>query len=216
MNKYLSFGAGVNSVAMLLLLIDEEEDFETVFVNQGGEHPETYQYLDYLKKQNFTITEIKPFYQNCNSLLEYCNKHKMVPIRMNRWCSYRFKVEPFLKYISKPCVNFVGIAFDERHRAKQLKDTRIKNVFPLIERKITRKKCIEIIKNHNLDIPPKSGCWFCPFQNQKQVRELFLNHFDLYQKLKEMEKWNGSYVWFNKSISKMAMENIPPLCLGFK
>ena len=31
MKKYLSFGGGVNSVAMMLLMLDLKEDFEAIF-----------------------------------------------------------------------------------------------------------------------------------------------------------------------------------------
>jgi len=41
---YLSFGGGVNSVAMLLMLLDTKEyEFEAVFVDTGCEYPETYE-----------------------------------------------------------------------------------------------------------------------------------------------------------------------------
>jgi tRNA U34 2-thiouridine synthase MnmA/TrmU len=33
MRNYLSFGGGVNSVAMMLLLLDEGIEFEAVYVN---------------------------------------------------------------------------------------------------------------------------------------------------------------------------------------
>lgn len=38
----LSYGAGVNTVAMLLRLVDEGWRGQIVFADTGGEHPETY------------------------------------------------------------------------------------------------------------------------------------------------------------------------------
>ena len=46
--NYLSFGGGVNSVALMLWLIDHGIEFEAVFSNHGGDYPETYDYLDML------------------------------------------------------------------------------------------------------------------------------------------------------------------------
>ena len=45
MKEYLSFGGGVNSTALMLLLLDEGIEFESVFVNHGGDYPETYEYV---------------------------------------------------------------------------------------------------------------------------------------------------------------------------
>ena len=43
----LSFGGGVNSVALMVVLLREEMPFdEAVFADTGGEVPETYEYLE--------------------------------------------------------------------------------------------------------------------------------------------------------------------------
>ena len=43
----LSFGGGVNSAALMVVLIQEGLPFdEAVFADTGGEVPETYQYLE--------------------------------------------------------------------------------------------------------------------------------------------------------------------------
>lgn len=46
MKKYLSFGGGVNSVAMMLMLLDQKDDFEAIFVDHGTDWPETYEYFE--------------------------------------------------------------------------------------------------------------------------------------------------------------------------
>ena len=53
MKQYLSFGGGINSTALLLLLTDRGEEFETIFVNHDGDYPETYEYVDYLREHGF-------------------------------------------------------------------------------------------------------------------------------------------------------------------
>jgi 3'-phosphoadenosine 5'-phosphosulfate sulfotransferase (PAPS reductase)/FAD synthetase len=58
--NYLSFGAGVNSTALMLYLLDRGVDFEAVFVNHGTDYPETYEYVQYLKDNGYRITVIKP------------------------------------------------------------------------------------------------------------------------------------------------------------
>lgn len=39
MNEYLSYGAGVNSTALMLYLLDQGWDGEIIFVDHGGDHP---------------------------------------------------------------------------------------------------------------------------------------------------------------------------------
>lgn len=190
--NYLSFGAGVNSTGLLLLLKDQNVEFETIFVDHETDLPETYKYVDYLKKKGFDITIIKPNYEGYSSLYEYCKFRKFLPSIYLRWCTYRFKLQPIWKFAEKPCNMFIGISFDERHRAipkykqKQAKGIKIK--YPLIEQHITRNDCIKIIKKHGLKIPIKSGCWICPYQSPKQLTWLYLNHRDLFLKLVELEK----------------------------
>ena len=70
MRNYLSFGGGVNSVAMHLYLLEHGKehgigDFEAVFVDHGTDWPETYEYLnmfqDRLKKRGHKpVTVLKP------------------------------------------------------------------------------------------------------------------------------------------------------------
>ena len=56
MKKYLSHGMGVNSRALMLLLEDEGIEFENVFVNHGGDYPETYEYVIYLKDKGIRFS----------------------------------------------------------------------------------------------------------------------------------------------------------------
>jgi len=51
MKNYLSFGGGVNSVALYLYLLDQKVEFEAVFVDHGTDWPETYDYVEMFKKK---------------------------------------------------------------------------------------------------------------------------------------------------------------------
>jgi 3'-phosphoadenosine 5'-phosphosulfate sulfotransferase (PAPS reductase)/FAD synthetase len=59
--RYLSFGGGVNSTALLLLMADEGMEFETVFVNHGGDYPETYAYVELLRERGYIAGRRRPF-----------------------------------------------------------------------------------------------------------------------------------------------------------
>lgn len=223
--QYLSFGAGVNSTALLLLLTDRGENFETVFVNHGGDYPETYEYADYLRKEGFEITEvIPPTYCGCTTIEQYIFKYKFAPGRFMRWCTQHFKVVPFLKYIEPPCTVLIGFGFDEKHRAeKRTKKHKLEEDvtyrYSLIDAKMSREDCIALIREHDLDVPNRSTCWFCPFQNKLQLRNLYLNHPDLYKRTVEIENLcsgGGKYFLKTKPLPEIAMEGTPALTSFFK
>lgn len=229
MKQYLSFGGGVNSTALLLLLIDREEKFETVFVNHGGDYPETYEYVDYLRDKGFKITEIIPDYRGCHTLYDYCTQYKIIPVTQFRWCTHYFKILPYFEYIKPnlPCVSFIGFDAGEakrversrNHKVRYKIEHQIKNRFPLFDMGMDRNACIDLIKSHGLSIPPKSGCYFCPFQRNIDYRRLFLERPDLYQKVEELERNRVSkkeiYLRGDKPISDIAMSHTPPLTAYF-
>lgn len=186
MKKYLSYGGGVNSTAMLLLLHDEKEDFESIYVNHGCDWPETKEYVKYISGR-YPIKVLKCNVEGFDNLYEYSWHHKMIPSRARRWCTAKFKVNVINNYVEKPCFSLIGFSIDEDHRAKISSENGIENRFPLIERGIDRKRCIKIIQEHDLPVPIKSGCWFCPFQRVEQWRKLRRKHPNLYCEAKALE-----------------------------
>jgi len=225
MKQYLSFGGGVNSTALLLVLTDRDEEFETVFVNHGGDYPETYAYVDYLRHEGFEITEIiPPVYCGCTTIEQYIYKYKFAPARFMRWCTQHFKVIPFLKHLEPPCIAMLGISYEEKHRAENRKtmhklEENITYRYPLIDAKMNRDDCISLIHEHGLDVPERSTCWFCPFQTKQQIRELYLNHPDLYQravKIEDMCSCGGKYFIKSKPLPEVAMAHTPPLTTYFE
>ena len=186
MKRYLSYGAGVNSEALRLLLTDQGIDFEAVYVDHGCDWPETREFARTIP--NLTI--LKPDVERFFSLYEYCMHYRLVPSHMCRFCTSKFKIQPLYKYFERPCVCFVGMAVDEIHRCKESRESDIYNEFPLATAKMTRKDCKQFILDHHLEVPIKSGCWFCPFQRNDQWRRLKRLHPDLYEKAKILEQTN--------------------------
>jgi hypothetical protein len=72
------------------------------------------------------------------------------------------------KYVEQ----WIGISLDELHRAKDSDVSYIKNVFPLLDLKMTRKDCLAILDKHGFGQTPKSACIACPFRTNEQWREL--------------------------------------------
>lgn len=195
MKNYLSFGGGVNSVALYLYLIEKKVDFEAVFVNHGTDWPETYEYLDMFQewinqKGLRKITVLTPIVKGSNNLYQHCWDHKMVPSFMRRWCTAKFKVRVLHKYFIGPAFEMIGIDADEQRRAKIQIRKNFEVRYPLIEAGIGRSECKGIIKSHGLPIPMKSGCYICPFQRVAQWKELRRKHPDLFCKAFALEQRN--------------------------
>ena len=185
MKEYQSFGYGVNSVALSEVLHHEPLK---LFADTGNESDETYVFQRYYEQIHDVIVLRDPV-QGFTSLYDYCIAYKTVPHRAFRWCTDKFKrqrVNQFYKDDSEPIV-YMGIAYDERHRAKVDKKGKITYRYPLVENGITRKQCIEIINEAGLQVPPKSGCWFCPFQSKQSWIKLLKNHPEQYEKAVQLE-----------------------------
>ena len=195
MKTYLSFGGGVNSVAMMLMMLDQKQEFEAIFVDHETDYPETYEYFnmfqDWLVKNGHQkITILKPDYKNHSSLYDYCYEKKRTPSGLFRWCTGKFKVVPVQKYVEKPCFMLIGIDWGESKRAKISTTKGIENRWPLIENEIDRQGCKDIIKAHGLPVPMKSGCYICPFQKNQQWVELRKKYPELFCKATQLEKRN--------------------------
>ena len=192
MKVYLSHGLGVNSWALYLYLIEQGEvpgvDFEAVAVNHHTDWPESYEYLEMMLAKGYPVTVIEPDVGGIKSLYEYCLKRSIIPARIRRWCTVKFKIGPLEKYQEKPCVVMLGIDAGESHRAKMHEQDGITYDYPLVEAGIDRQGCIEIIRRHGLPVPPKSGCFICPYQRRSQWIELRDKHPELFCKAKGLEE----------------------------
>jgi len=190
----VSFGGGVNSTAMLIALANDGWRGPVVFSDTGCEWPETYCFLDYfedewMRPRGLELTRLSgPPYQcdqNGRTLIDYCEQACKIPIPAVRWCTMSYKVRPVSKWAEECGVTLqhIGIAADERHRAKK----RAGRDYPLVERDITRQGCVDIIQAEGLDVPQKSGCYICPFQRIDQWRELWRRHPELFERAAAIE-----------------------------
>lgn len=211
MKNYLSFGGGVNSVAMMLLLLEQGKEFRSVYVHMP-DWPQTHEYILMLEEKGYPITVIhamptsklgKAFDSN---LYQYCVNARMMP-GFKRWCTVNYKVKVLRNYYQRPCFEMVGISTDESHRAVLRCEDGIERRYPLIENEMSRQDCKTLIKKHGLPLPIKSGCFFCPFQRKAQWQQLRRQHPDLFCKARELEKITGRNLPVsNKPLDKIINE----------
>jgi hypothetical protein len=206
----LSYGAGVNTVAMTLRLLDEGWRGPIVFADTGGEHPETYCHMAWmeeniiqpagatLERVSFaTLTEAEREQARKNAAIGvgrlaqmttlegYCLARYILPLLAVRWCSVMFKWAVLHAWADSRVipVHLIGIAADEAQRVRD--DPAL--AYPLVDWGWTRRDCMEYIKSKGVPIPRKSGCFFCPAQRQSDWKELLDVHPDLYARAEAME-----------------------------
>jgi hypothetical protein len=195
----ISAGMGVNSIAMIIMEFKKGNIMPVVFADTGVEMPETYCYMDYFEKEfmskyDVKITKLHPkthphLYRNDikgMNIEEYCIKYHMIPLGFFRFCTQRWKIEPQDSFSN--VTRYIGFAYDERHRAETAIKRGDNSTYPLIDKKVTRDKCYEIIDNEGLSRPIKSGCFFCPMQRISQWENLYREHRSLYDRAEFMEK----------------------------
>ena len=189
----LSYGGGVNSTALAVLLARQGWKGTVIFCDTGTELPETYEFIElfreWLKKRGIEFIVLDGAYRAAAYRMpvhEYAERNLMLPLARARWCTTEYKVRPAKRWCKEHGLDaetevMVGIAADEAHRLPWAPR-------PLVEWGITRSQCAAIIREAGLPVPVKSGCWLCPFQRRSQWRFLLEKHPELFWKAAELEE----------------------------
>lgn len=203
----LSFGGGVNSTAMLLHLIEQGTPPAMVmFADTGGEKPATYAHVESMR--SYCAGRGIPFVVVSNgseakgwTLEQNCLKRQELPSLAYGYkgCSVKWKRQPMDRFIRdwQPAIDawargelvdrFIGIDAGEPNRAKLPPDAKFRYRYPLVDAGIDRDGCIEIIKRHGLEVPPKSSCFFCPAMRRSEILDLREKHPDLLKRALAIE-----------------------------
>jgi 3'-phosphoadenosine 5'-phosphosulfate sulfotransferase (PAPS reductase)/FAD synthetase len=205
--NWLSYGGGVNSTALAILLCEgklpQYEPFGFIFADTKAEKDETYAYIEkqfvpYLARHEKSLTIVVG-----EPVLDRWARYGVIGHRINRSCTEYAKIIPIKKYIEDipgEHIQLIGIDAGESHRATNRSSHRwnCNRVYPLIDLGIDRNRCVEIIRGAGLCIPEKSGCWCCPFARVSDILSLAKNHPERMNVLAEMEK--NTWKKFNKEV----------------
>ena len=191
----LSFGAGVNTVALMVLLVRDKAPLDSVvFADTGGETPGTYESVGvarvYLEELGipFETVQARP---RGTDLYGTSIRRRVIPSVQWRWCTRDFKVNPIHRYykkLGKHINQYVGIAYDEVHRMKDSREDFVTNIYPLVDLRLSRQDCIDVIIDAGLPVPEKSGCYFCPFNSTERWRQLLDQHPTLFERAIALEE----------------------------
>jgi hypothetical protein len=180
MATVISYGGGVQSTALVVLAVSEGWDVdEIVHVDLvDAESPATRGYVarfrEWLRREygrDITVIE-RDLYGDMLARPGFTPvpwRGKRQEFMLKRQCTREYKVTPLMRYLYDRypggCIRLMlGISVDEYHRMRDSSAARIEHVYPLVDRRLTRWQCREVIERAGLAVPWKSSCWFCPFR----------------------------------------------------
>lgn len=206
----VSFSGGKDSTAMLLRMIEENYPIDIIlFCDTGLEFPEMEEHIDKVEKYiGRPITRLKAEKDFMYWATEYTRKIKSDnipglkpgdvapgfgwPTLFSRWCTKELKtnvISKFLKDLRKDydLVEYVGIAVDEPKRKRDLN-------YPLIAWNMTEADCLQYCYDRGFtwgglyEHKKRVSCWCCPLQCFDDLRFLFRERPELWEKLKDMDR----------------------------
>jgi hypothetical protein len=112
-----------------------------------------------------------------------------IPVHMSngapgrRACTLDFKIRVVDRWLKREwqahrssVLMGLGISLDEFTRMRTNTDPDTMGwktlEYPLIDLRLDRLACMELIRQAGLPVPPKSSCWFCPYHSQRNWQAL--------------------------------------------
>ena len=195
---YISFGAGVQSSALLICSNLQRHGVPradvAIFADTQQEMSDTYKHLERLRDWSDIPVHVASRgdllkdavnrnlgnAKRCASIPMWTlgDNGKEAPIR--RQCTRDYKVDvcerhvrAILGYRPKSHARhsatcLIGISIDEAIRAKPSRTAWIQNQFPLIDAGLSRNDCESICLEHGFNNIVKSACRFCPYRGDAE------------------------------------------------
>lgn len=178
----------------------------------SGEHPLMAEWIPTAEKRlkelfGITVDHAYCGYTFCDEFYRKLTKGKFVgairgfPMVQGAWRNSMKVIASrnYYRQFNEPITEVMGIAYDEMKRWERALQRQTKNRIArslLVEQKLTEEDAFEICKKYDLLSPIytssdgiyRGGCWFCPKQCMADLRALWENYPQLYNKLVEMEK----------------------------
>lgn len=227
---YLSLGAGVQSSTLALMYAKKElgpMPEAAIFADTMAEPESVYKWLDWLEMQlPFPVHRVSKgdimehtLTKKRSSLPVYTLDENGKPGVLMRGCTADFKIAPLLKKqrqlakIPRGCkepkmVTVIGISIDEFRRMKPSREAWTVHRWPLVEKRMDRRKCKQWMEDNGFPEPPRSACKFCPFKRNAEWRHLQLNEPDEFAEAVEFDrKLREEKVWPEKMRSTVYLHD---------
>lgn len=196
--QVISYGGGVQSTALVVLAARNEIPHRlALFCNVGddSENPGTLVYVreqvvPWAAARGVEVRELQRVRRSgqTETLMQRIDRAERsvpIPMRMqngapgNRQCTGDFKIAVIAKELKRmgatkddPAHVALGISIDEYQRMRTSNIAYEVLDYPLIDLRLDRAACQQMIVDAGLPPAPKSACWFCPFQSQASWKRM--------------------------------------------
>ena len=143
---------------------------------------------EYLANHEVPLTIVS---KRGRSLYETAWDRRVFPSAIWRWSTRDYKITPIQRHyrtLDAHVNQYLAIAWDEIHRMKDSRVNYVTNLYPLIDRRLTRADCVATIEEAGLPVPQRSSCFFCPFNSVDRWRWLYETHPNLFDKAIALEE----------------------------
>jgi len=195
----VSLSGGKDSTAMLLMMIEKNIKIDKIiFVDTTKEFPAMYKHIKKIKKicpVEITTIEIDFDYW-FGERIKTRGKIGEIgygwPHYLGRWCT-GLKIQAKLKNKDKNDIDFIGIAYDEKHRVMKNTSREIFR-YPLVEWGITSAQALQYCYSKGFDWDGlyekfnRVSCYCCPLSRISELRILYNDFPELWKELEEMDK----------------------------
>ena len=188
-----------------------------IFADVKGEPKKVYEWLEYLKtkiksypihvvtwrdlKQDI-LDAAKGEYKAFTAPFYTKNVETGKKGLLRRQCTNSYKVQPVIQEIRRllglkkgekrkkgtKVELLMGISSDEIVRMKTNQLKYITNVYPLVDKKMSRKDCIQWMEDNFYPKPPRSACTFCPYHSNKEWLDIKNGDPQEWQEVVAMDK----------------------------
>lgn len=205
----LSLGAGVQSSAIALMAAKGELSPMpscAIFADTQSEPEEVYDYLEYLTALlPFPVHKVtagnieEDFLQALSDPKVRCgqppfyvwNEEKQMEATLWRKCTKEYKLDPIRREVRRlmdeagadRVIQWIGISLDEAHRMKTSGVKYIENVYPLVDKRLSRHDCVLWLERNSYRKAPKSACRICPYISNHRLRQMRDNAHNDWSKL---------------------------------
>lgn len=191
--RVFSFGGGWQSMAAMVLAAQGVLDYQLfLFANVGddSEHPGTLAYfhqhaVPFAEAHGIELVQLRKVVKATGQertlfqdLTRPGDQTPNIPLRAAngapgaRSCTSNWKIRVIRAELKRrgaspasPAAVGIGISLDEIGRANDRRAESFENIeYPLLDLRIRRADCPDIITAAGLPVPPRSACWFCPLK----------------------------------------------------
>jgi len=200
--RVLSLGAGVQSSTLALMIEKGEVPMvdAAIFADTKSEQKAVYDWLNWLEAQlSYPVYRVswRNLKQDILDASQGNYKAFTAPFftlnvgtgkkgLLRRQCTGDYKIKPIVQKVREllglekgqmrkkgtKVEMLMGISTDEIVRMKPNRIKYISNVYPLVDKGMSRSNCKGWMENHKYPKPPRSACTFCPYHTNEEWKTI--------------------------------------------